>query len=111
MFDRHRYYHHAGHFYSYRPGVGYSVVTFPVNTFFPVLPFPCTQVYVDGVAYWEGDGTYFVESDGGYVLIEKPVVQVAAPAVVVPAPTVVVPAPAVVVPAPPVPHGSINISF
>ncbi len=98
--DNRRYYHYDGAFYRYHPGYGYSVVSVPYYSYFPVIPFPCRQVFVGPDSYWVGDGSWFVEEDGGFVLVERPSVPVYG-APLPPAPPVV----------PAKPHVSIEFSF
>jgi hypothetical protein len=96
--DNVRYYHHNGAFYRHHPGFGYSVVTVPAYSYFVELPFPCRQVNVGSAMYWEGDGSWFVEDEGGYVLVDRPAVEVYE----APAPPVMVSAR---------PSVSVNVSF
>ncbi|MCQ2193428.1 MAG: hypothetical protein MJZ28_00600 [Paludibacteraceae bacterium] len=98
--DNCRYYHHAGQFYRYYPGHGYGLVSIPLYSYFPVLPFPCRRVVVGHDIYWEGDGTWFYETGGRYVLVEAPSVPVYE-APIPPAPVVV----------PARPHVSVQLSF
>lgn len=110
--DNCRYYHHKGAFYKYYPGHGYGLVSIPFYSSFPALPFPCRRVVLGTDVYWEGDGSWFYETSGGYVLVEAPAAPVYEAAVVpVPvAPAVpVVPVAPVVVPARP--HVSVSLSF
>ena len=43
-----------------------------VGTTVAVLPASCTVVYVDGVTYHNCNGTYYVASDGAYVVVNPP---------------------------------------
>ena len=43
-----------------------------VGTTVAVLPASCTVVYVDGVTYHNCNGTYYVDSDGAYVVVNPP---------------------------------------
>ncbi len=68
----------------------YIVETAPVNAIVYAIPAGSRQYIVNGTAYFEYNGTYYVPVAGGYQVVPQPVIY--QPAVVVAPPTVITPA-------------------
>lgn len=70
--NNYRYYCYDGHFFRYRPGVGYILVDIPYGMAFEYLPNDFERVYINGYLYFRVNNLFFEYTRGGYQLIHYP---------------------------------------
>jgi hypothetical protein len=80
-----KYYYHAGHFYNYRPGVGYIWIENPIGLVFNDLPYGAVRVSIHGAPYYRVGDVYMVHNRYGYEIVpvqvrpvSRPVIQISA---------------------------------
>lgn len=70
--NHYRYYCYDGHFFRYRPGVGYILVDIPYGMTFEYLPNDYERVYINGYMYFRVNNLFFEYTHEGYQLIHYP---------------------------------------
>lgn len=80
-----KYYYHAGHFYNYRPGIGYIWIENPIGLVFNDLPYGAVRVSIHGSPYYRVGDLYMVHNRYGYEIVpvqvrpvSRPVIQISA---------------------------------
>lgn len=80
-----KYYYHAGHFYNYRPGIGYIWIENPIGLVFNDLPYGAVRVSIHGSPYYRVGDVYMVHNRYGYEIVpvqvrpvSRPVIQISA---------------------------------
>lgn len=70
--NHNRYYSYDGHFFRYRPGVGYILVDIPFGMTFEYLPDDFERVYINGYLYFRVGNLFFENTRTGYQLVHYP---------------------------------------
>lgn len=81
--DNTPYYSYGGTYYRYVNGYGYEEIYMPTDVIVEEVPYGARYTVVNNIGYYEADGMWLQPVDGGYLIVEKPVVSAA---VVVPIP-------------------------
>ena len=70
--NHHKYYCYDGHFFSYRPGIGYILVDVPFGVTFAVIPNNYDTVYINGYMYYRVGNLFLEYTPAGYQLVHYP---------------------------------------
>jgi hypothetical protein len=70
--NHNRYYCYDGHFFRYRPGIGYILADIPYGMTFEYLPNDYERVYINGYLYFRVNNLFFEYTHAGYQLIHYP---------------------------------------
>jgi hypothetical protein len=70
--NHNRYYCYDGHFFRYRPGIGYILTDIPYGMTFEYLPNDYERVYINGYLYFRVNNLFFESTLAGYQLIHYP---------------------------------------
>ncbi len=70
--NHHKYYCYDGHFFRYRPGIGYILVDVPFGVTFAVIPNHYDTVYINGFMYYRVGNLFLEYTPAGYQLVHYP---------------------------------------
>jgi hypothetical protein len=70
--NHHKYYCYDGHFFSYRPGIGYILVDMPFGVTFAIIPDNYDTVYINGYMYYRVGNLFLEYTPSGYQLVHYP---------------------------------------
>lgn len=70
--NHHKYYCYDGHFFSYRPGIGYILVDMPFGVTFAMIPDNYDTVYINGYMYYRVGNLFLEYTPAGYQLVHYP---------------------------------------
>ncbi len=70
--NHYKYYCYDGHFFSYRPGIGYILVDVPFGVTFAVIPNNYDTVYINGYMYYRVGNLFLEYTPAGYQLVHYP---------------------------------------
>lgn len=70
--NHHKYYCYDGHFFSYRPGIGYILVDMPFGVTFTIIPDNYDTVYINGYMYYRVGNLFLEYTPAGYQLVHYP---------------------------------------
>lgn len=70
--NHNRYYCYDGHFFRYRPGIGYILVDIPFGMYFEYIPDDYEMVRINGYLYFRVGNLFFEHTRTGYELVHYP---------------------------------------